>query len=490
MNNVKFYKLIVDSIHDVIWFCDMELNFKYITPSSYKLFNATQEESLEILNDKDKFINLYNKKDLELIMTKYCDILENKVKLPVSLKVKQLNSKLNEWRWKLITVNEVKKNNTRIGLIGITKDIDVEEKSRIALHESEERYRLFIKNFQGIAFQSIINKGFVFLHGTVEKITGYHENDFIKQKITWRKITHEEDLEEILIRTNKLKESIHDKSDDRKYRIVNKDGTVKWIQEFIYKLTIDDNDLFQGIVVDITKQKSMEDLVNKTKRMSYLGTMAAGIAHEINNPLTSLLQYGELLLDDVEEGTNQFNIINDMIYNSHRISKIVKTLLTYSRTGTELIINNINEIINNAISFSKDRLRRFKVEISFENPEYYDIKCNKNLIEQIFINLINNSIDAINEIEDNIIRIIDIKLVQNNNDINILFRDSGIGMNKEIKDNIFVPFYTTKDPGKGTGLGMSLAQTFILDNNGTIEVESEQGKYTLFTISFPIYEDN
>ncbi len=483
------YRLIVNSIHDVVWLSDMDLNFKYVTPSSIKLFNLTPKQVLEILNDRITFSQLYKNKDFEILLQLHADICNNNIDLPVILKLKQFVHNLKTWIWVSLTINEVKKDNERIGLIGIIQDIDNEENAIIALRKNEQRYRLFVENFQGIVFQSIINKSFVFLHGTVEKITGYNENDFINQKITWRKITHEDDLEKILIRTKKLKESPDKTSDERKYRIIKKDGTVKWIREFIYKVTVDNEDLFQGIVVDITNQKSMEDLIEQTKRMSYLGTMAAGIAHEINNPLTAILQYSELLLDDFKEGSENFEILNDMIYSSERIAKIVRTLLTYSRTGSDLIINNINNIINNAISFSKDRLQRFKIEISFESDKQYVILCNKNLIEQIFINLINNAIDAINEKQDNTERIIQIKLNQIDKNVRIYFKDLGIGMDKKTKENIFIPFYTTKDPDKGTGLGMSLTQTFIFDNNGTIEVESVQGKYTLFNISFPIYED-
>lgn len=247
------------------------------------------------------------------------------------------------------------------------------------------------------------------------------------------------------------------------------------------------NQLDLRIVVyakDITLEKKMMGKMQQAERLSAIGKMAAGIAHEINNPLGVIQCYADLITDAVSDPDIRYDI--DIISKHTRnAQKIIQNLLTLSRP--KQIISgkcSINTVITTGIELFKTQAASKNISISHELEDNLpDIKCDAAILEQILTNLWLNAIDALYEQGSRVHISTRLSLKKK---IVLCVEDNGSGIPKEVMSQIFDPFYTTKEVGKGTGLGLSVIYGFINELGGRIDVES--GETTKFSISFPIAE--
>jgi signal transduction histidine kinase len=245
--------------------------------------------------------------------------------------------------------------------------------------------------------------------------------------------------------------------------------------------------------------KNTRDQLIHTEKMAGLGVLVAGIAHELNNPISYIKSSSEALMMVLEDLKDELNSIqiedNETIQElskdfeqmaSHinsgaeQAAEIVRGLRTFSRMDKEKIerhnlhdtLNNVLLMLNNAYKYEINIIKDFAV--------LPPIECAPGQINQVFMNLINNAIQAINGKGNILIKteVIDERII-------VYVKDDGPGIPKEFQNRIFEPFYTTKEPGKGTGLGLSISLGIIQDHDGSIELSSNQ-KGTTFTISLPI----
>jgi len=183
---------------------------------------------------------------------------------------------------------------------------------------------------------------------------------------------------------------------------------------------------------------------------------------------------------------------NDIVANVERASGVIKHVRDFARQSEPVHSRvKINDPINDVFKVLGHQLKVHDVEVKLDlDPDIADILAEHNRLEQVFINLVSNAIDAMDE-KDNRPEISDktkrltIRSFNVNNHVCVQVTDSGIGMSEEVKNKIFEPFYTTKKVGKGTGLGVSISYGIVQDYKGSIEIESEIGKGTTFTIKFP-----
>jgi PAS domain S-box-containing protein len=250
--------------------------------------------------------------------------------------------------------------------------------------------------------------------------------------------------------------------------------------------------VFQCNIRNITERKRVEtentqlrEKAEISSRLAAVGEMAAGIAHEINNPLTGVIGFSELLLEAnlPPEIKEQVKIIAD---GSHRVKDIVRRVLTFARQNKLAKTSaNVNELIDNTIEIRSYVLRTANIEVVRNyDPSLPWVTADPGQLQQVFLNLIVNAEFAMKKAHDKG----SLTITTENKDVHIRisFRDDGPGMSQEIIKKIFNPFFTTKDPGEGTGLGLSLSRSIILEHNGTIEVESEPGKGANFIITLPV----
>jgi len=230
--------------------------------------------------------------------------------------------------------------------------------------------------------------------------------------------------------------------------------------------------------------KAHEQLA-RTERLTALGEMAAGVAHEINNPLGGILLYSNLVLEDVPEDTPARENMEKIIYQTNRCKGIVQNLLDFARTPTgDMLPLKINSVINTSLSLVKDQSMFHGIEIKTtlaqDLPEAIGDRAR---LEEVFLNLFINAADAMKGKGTLTIT----TGLSRNNSVTITVSDTGEGINKEHLPHIFEPFFTTKEPGRGTGLGLSIVYGIIRKHNGVIDAESEPGKGTTFIILLPLY---
>jgi len=223
----------------------------------------------------------------------------------------------------------------------------------------------------------------------------------------------------------------------------------------------------------------------KTEKLTALGGMAAGVAHEINNPLGGILLYSNLVLEDIPEDSPARENMEKIIYQTNRCKEIVQNLLDFARTPTgEMLPLNINNVIKTSLNLVKDQAMFHGIEIDTRLAENLpEVIGDKSRLEEVFVNLFVNAADAMKGKGKLTIT----TTPGTNNSVKILVSDTGTGIDEEHLPHIFEPFFTTKEPGRGTGLGLSIAYGIIRKHNGAIDAESEPGKGTTFIIFLPVY---
>ncbi len=234
-----------------------------------------------------------------------------------------------------------------------------------------------------------------------------------------------------------------------------------------------------------TKLKSSYDLLLQSEKMALMGQTVAGIAHELNNPLTIVIGNIQLMLmrERNEKNVESLSRIQD---GAERASKIVKNLLTFARQETpERKLVSVNTVIRKSLELRSYELRICNIEVSTElDEELPETMADPHQLQQVFLNLIVNAEHAM--IETHGKGLLRIRSRSYNGKILIFFSDDGPGISNENLHRIFEPFFTTKPVGKGTGLGLSICQAIIIEHGGRIDVESTIGRGTTFVIELPI----
>jgi two-component system NtrC family sensor kinase len=243
--------------------------------------------------------------------------------------------------------------------------------------------------------------------------------------------------------------------------------------------------------------------ITQTERLVALGQIAAGVAHEMNNPLGGTLLYGNLVLEELPEGSPARENVEKIIYQTNRCKEIVQNLLDFARTPSgEMTLLDINEVLLTSLSLVKDQSMFHGIEIETAFTEGLPrVKGDRSRLEQVFLNLFINASDSMTgggkltvatklisrfpsdrEGETEMERIC---LLASPHTVKITIADTGKGIDKAYLSHIFEPFFTTKGPGQGTGLGLSIAYGIVRKHDGFIDVESEPGSGTTFLIFLP-----
>ena len=234
------------------------------------------------------------------------------------------------------------------------------------------------------------------------------------------------------------------------------------------------------LIDDITDDKRRESELLQASKYASIGKLTAGISHEIGNPLASI---SSLVQEIQEVKSPQFTSEALDIVNRHieRIVRIVRSLGDFARIYTpEKLPTSITDVLENTLNLTRYDKKFKKIEIEKEIDPIPPITINPDQIQQVFLNMLLNALDAMPDGGK-----LSIKIKARPESIDIIFKDTGQGMDKETAGRIFDPFFTTKAPGKGTGLGMSICYGIIKEHGGNIFVESEKGRGTTFTIRLP-----
>jgi len=235
------------------------------------------------------------------------------------------------------------------------------------------------------------------------------------------------------------------------------------------------------VLEDITEKKKIEEELFRATKHASVGRLAAGVAHEIGNPLASISSLVQELQTETLTPfvTGSLTTINQHV---HRIARIVRNLGDFARLyPRQKVPTSLKDILENTLSLVRYDKNFRKIDIRTDVADTPAIKIDPDQIQQVFLNLILNARDAMPDGGR-----LDISVKQSDGHVEMLFADTGRGIEAEARDKVFDPFFSTKGPTQGTGLGLSICYGIIKDHGGTIEMDSEKDKGTRFTIRIPV----
>ena len=359
--------------------------------------------------------------------------------------------------------------------------IDVTERRKLErqVMQQEEFRRHLLESFPDLILVVDLQERYTFVSSRVRDLLGYAPEDLMGKKIS-----------ETQGHSPELAALYHDVvSGDRvfgssEYGARHRDGSWRTMRASASQL-FDADSKPGGVIVsvrDITTEKKLEQQIVQSERLAAMGAMIGGVAHELNNPLTSILGVSELLQDSqtTDSARKQVAILQQQ---ARRAAEIVHNL-TYFATppapGKTRV--NLGEIVDRTLNLHAYSLRKNSITVDFlREPGLPYAEGDPHQLMQVFLNLILNAEHAIREVRDR--GTLRIRLGQGVETVWASFQDDGPGIPNETLASIFDPFYTTKRPGRGTGLGLSICKSVMKEHNGTIEAANAPGGGAVFTVT-------
>ena len=236
---------------------------------------------------------------------------------------------------------------------------------------------------------------------------------------------------------------------------------------------------------DITEQQRLQQQLIQSERLAAMGQMIAGVAHELNNPLTAILGVTELLRDQSTDETacRQLDLAHRQ---ARRAAHIVQSLLVFSRPSTpRSTLLHLPDLLQRTLQLHEHSLRANHIQVDLAaRPDLPTVLGDSNQLTQVFLNLIVNAEQAIREVRER--GTLRIRLGVVGERVLISFQDDGVGIRRELLPRIFDPFFTTKRPGRGTGLGLSICLAIVREHNGDISAQPLPDGGSVFTVSLPV----
>ncbi len=269
---------------------------------------------------------------------------------------------------------------------------------------------------------------------------------------------------------------------DMKYFPVRgEDGTVRGIIE---------------LASDMTEMVSLQAEALRSGQLAALGELAAGVAHEINNPINGIINYAQLLVNWLPSACKERDIAERIIREGDRVAGIVRGLLFFAREGMGARLPcNVADVLTDTLTLTEAQIRKDGITLKVGVPtDLGRVRASHQQLQQVFLNIISNARYALNEKFRGFhsAKILEIRgervLINGRPYIRIGFNDTGTGIPEAIKDKVMTPFFSTKPTCKGTGLGLSISQNIIRDHDGNLSIESREGEFTLVSIDLPTEE--
>ena len=359
--------------------------------------------------------------------------------------------------------------------------IDVTERRKLErqLLGQEEFRRRLLESFPDLILVVDLQERYTFVSSRVRDLLGYQPEDLVGKKIS----ETEDHSPELAALYRDVSSGIRIFG-AAEYGARHRDGSWRTMRASASQF-FDADGRIGGVIVsvrDITTEKKLEQQIVQSERLAAMGAMIGGVAHELNNPLTSILGVSELLQDSqtTDAARKQIGILQQQ---ARRAAEIVHNLTYFSRPpapGKSPV--NLGEIVERTLNLHAYSLRKNNITVDFlREPTLPYVQADPHQLMQVFLNLILNAEQAIREARDR--GTLRIRLGNNGEAVWASFHDDGPGIPGDILGSIFDPFYTTKRPGRGTGLGLSICKAVMKEHNGTIEAANAPGGGAVFTVT-------
>ena len=261
-----------------------------------------------------------------------------------------------------------------------------------------------------------------------------------------------------------------------------KDGSQFPIHLSVGEGLVGNRRVFVAILSDISVRKELQARLSLAERLVAIGELAAGVAHEINNPINTILNCAQLIRDG-DSPTENSSMIAD---EATRIAGIVQDLLQFARNDKrELVATDLADVAQRTVRLVRENFAKASVDIQVHvEPGTPTVRANRSQLQQVLLNLLNNARDAVLARQSGQ-KLVMVRAMPQQGGASIAVRDTGIGILPELADRIFEPFFTTKRARGGTGLGLSISKSIVDSFGGTITVESEPGQGAEFRVWLP-----
>jgi two-component system NtrC family sensor kinase len=368
---------------------------------------------------------------------------------------------------------------------GALMDITERREMERRLYQQQEFARRLVDSFPDLILVLDSAAGYTFVSPRSKEILGYDPQEI--QAMEFAQCSHPEDIPALralfddIVSRRQIFASLET-------RVRHKNGQWRLLR-FNFSPLSDETGAIDGVVMsgrDVTDLKRLEEQLIQAEKLAAMGQMLAGVAHELNNPLTAILGVTELLRERSGMDDSAKRQLELTHRQARRAARIVQNLLEFSRPASPQKKSlDVHSLIERTIQLHEHSLRRNNIELDFPQPAGLPgIIGDANQLIQVFLNLITNAEQAIREIRDS--GRIQIRLGRVGSRLAITVQDDGVGIRPEALPKIFDPFYTTKRPGGGTGLGLSICMSIVREHGGNIEADALPAGGSAFTVYLPI----
>ncbi|MEA2030092.1 MAG: PAS domain S-box protein [candidate division Zixibacteria bacterium] len=487
----KRLELAMDAGEHGFWDWDLDTNDVYFSPRYYTMLGY---EPGELPMRLETWVDLLHPDDREATVSTVQEYVRKAQQYEVEFR---LRTKDGGWRWisgkgKAFEKGSSGKPNR---VVGVHVDITERKQIEIELKKSRNEYKLIIDNIDEVFYRTDTNGNVVMVSPSGAKLLGYYSADEMKGlNIANDFYAVPEERDESLKLLSK-----NGKVSNYKVTLKKKDGTlILIIVNSHYYYDAEGNILgVEGLFIDITERKSLEEREARAQRLETAGQIAGQVAHDFNNLLAPLTAYPELIREHLPKNHKALSYLGGIETAASRIADINQDLLTLGRRGYyKQGPLNLNEIIIQAIEGMGHLPDTLNCEIDLEE-KLRNVNGGGAQIHRIFMNLLHNARDAIQDIGKIYIRsenyyVDEVSVIYGHvpkgEYVKLTVSDNGCGIPKDIADKIFDPFFSSKstDRKKGSGLGLSVVQSVMQDHGGYIDLSTEVDKGTSFYLYFPV----
>jgi len=365
--------------------------------------------------------------------------------------------------------------------------VDITERRAIEkrLHKQQEFAHRLVESFPDLIFVVDIDRRYSFVSPKVKDSLGYEPSEALQ--LTFGDWTHPEDRQTLMAAFGDVIAGRRSFS-SVEVQVRHKEGNWRRLRCHFSPL-FDEKGKIEGAVIsarDVTEVKRLEEQLIQAEKLAAMGQMLAGVAHELNNPLTAILGVSELLRDRQGVDENTKRQLEMTHRQARRAARIVQNLLEFSRPASpQKKTLDLNSIVDRTLQLHEHSLKRNNIEVEFQPlPGLPPIVGDANQLIQVILNLVSNAEQAIREVRS--AGRIEVRLGKLGERVFVNVKDDGVGIRPEALSKLFDPFFTTKRPGGGTGLGLSICMSIVREHGGDIEAESVPGGGAVFSVTLPI----